>query len=209
MSIALLRFLALPILTATLALAGCSTNKMIVSEWSNPGYASSSFRTIMVGGLGGQSSIGRNFEDEFVTQLKAAGVDALPSYRYIPDHEKVDEAGLKEAARKAGTDALIVARSVSVEPKTDVGPSYYPVPVFGIFGSHGGATWSGPYGGPSVSRYNVYTSEVKLYDISKNEMVWSGTVETTQPEETSAVVKNYVETVVKALNEKNLLGAKK
>src|SRR5947209_3467747 len=72
MSIALLRFLALPILTVTLALAGCSTNKMIVSEWSNPGYASSSFRTIMVGGLGGQSSIGRNFEDEFVTQLKAA-----------------------------------------------------------------------------------------------------------------------------------------
>ncbi len=101
MSIALLRFLPLPIVIATLALAGCSTNKMIVSEWSNPGYASSSFRTIMVGGLGGQSSIGRNFEDEFVTQLKAAGVDALPSYRYIPDHEKVDEAGLKEAARPA------------------------------------------------------------------------------------------------------------
>src|SRR5438093_13495136 len=109
----------------------------------------------------------------------------------------------------ACTDVLIGAKSVSVEPKSEVGSSYYPVQVFGIFGSHGGATWSGPYGGPSVSGYNAYTSEVKLYDISKNEMVWSGTVKTTQPEETSAVVKNYVETVVKAINEKNLLGVKK
>jgi hypothetical protein len=209
MSIALSRFLALPILIFALALAGCSTNKLIVSEWSNPDYATVSFGRIMVGGLGGQSSIGRNFEDEFAGQLRAAGIDALPSYRYTSENEKVDEAKLKEAARQAGTDALIVARSVSVEPKTDVGPSYYPVPVFGIFGSHVGATWSGPYGGPSVSRYNVYTSEVKLYDISKNEMVWSGTVKTTQPEETSGVVKNYVEAVVKALNEKNLLGARK
>jgi hypothetical protein len=209
MSIALLRFLALPILIATLALAGCSTNKMIVSEWSNPGYASSSFRTIMVGGLGGQSSIGRNFEDEFVTQLKAAGVDALPSYRYIPDHEKVDEAKLKEAARNAGADAVIFARSVSVERKTDVGPSYYPIPVFGVFGSHVGATWSGPYGGPNVSRYVVYTSEVTLNDIPKNETVWTGTVKTTEPEEANTAIKSYVEAVLKALNEKNLLGAKK
>ena len=206
---ALSRLSALSILIATLALTGCSTNKLIVSEWSNPGYGSSSFRRIMVGGLGGQSSIGRNFEDEFVAQLRAAGVEAVPSYRYISENEKIDETKLKDAAKKAGADALILAKSVSVERKTDMGPSYYPVPIFGIFGSHVGATWSGPYGAPSVSHYNVYTSEVTLYDIPRNDVVWTGTAKTTQPEESNAEVKNYVETVVKALSEKNLIGAKK
>ena len=49
-------------------------------------------KTVMVGGLSEQTSVRRNFEDEFLTQLKAAGVDVLPSYRYVPDDEKIDDA---------------------------------------------------------------------------------------------------------------------
>jgi hypothetical protein len=209
MTFLLLRFLVLSIVIGPLVLVGCSPSKMVVNEWSNPSYASSSFGKIMVGGLSGPSSIGRNFEDEFVAQLRATGVDALPSYRYLPEQERADEAKLKQTAREIGADAVIFAKSVSVDRKTDVGPSYYPVPAFGIFGAHGGATWSGPYGGPSVNQYNVYTSEVTLYDIPRSEMVWTGTVKTTQTEEASGVIKGYVEAVIKALNEKNLLGAKK
>src|SRR5574341_169372 len=73
------------------ALGGCSTVSPIVSEWRNPSYSSASFKRIMIGGLGGETSIRRNFEDEFMHQLRAAGVDALPSYRYISENEKSDE----------------------------------------------------------------------------------------------------------------------
>jgi hypothetical protein len=41
-----------------------------------------------------------NFEDEFLVQLRAAGVDALPSYRYIAEDEKIDETKLKQAAQR-------------------------------------------------------------------------------------------------------------
>ncbi|MGH7829662.1 MAG: hypothetical protein ACREP8_05745 [Candidatus Binatia bacterium] len=209
MSISLRRIFAVPILIAALAPAGCSTMKPMVSEWSNPAYASSSFKRIMVGGVDGQTSIRRNFEDEFVTQLRAAGVDALASYRYIPEDQKIDEAQLKRAAQKARADAAILARSVSVEQKTDYGPGYYPSPAFGIFGPHFGVSWSGPYGAPRVHRYDVYTSEATLYDVTKNELVWTGTVQTSQPDNVNAAIKSYVEAVVKALKEKNLVGVKK
>ena len=203
------RVFVFPVLIATLGLAGCATSQMIVSEWSNPAYNSSSFRRIMVGGIGEQASIRRNFEDEFVAQLRAAGVDALPSYRYTSEEEKIDETKLKQAAREARADAAIIARAVNVEQKTEVSPSYYPSPVFGIFGRHVGATWSGPYGAPAVYRYNVYTSETTLHDIGMNEVVWSGTVRTSEPENMNKAIKSYVEAVIKALNEKNLLAVKK
>ena len=97
------------VVVAAFALVGCSTTQMIVSEWSSPSYASASFRRIMVGGVGEQTSIRRNFEDEFVAQLRAAGIDAVPSYRYIAEDERVDEAKLRRAAREAGFETTFKA----------------------------------------------------------------------------------------------------
>jgi hypothetical protein len=138
-------------------------------------------------------------------QLRALGIQALPSYRYLPDDEKIDEAALKQAARNAGADAAIFARLIQVEKKTEYSPSYFPAPWFGIYGSHGGATWQGPYGSPGVSRYNEYTSETTLYDVARNEVAWTATIKTTEPENVKSAIKSYVETVIKSLHEKNLL----
>jgi len=189
----------------TFALGGCTTTTPIVSEWRNPAYASGSFKRILVGGLGGETSVRRNFEDEFLVQLRAAGIDALPSYRYIPEDEKIDESKLKQAAQKVGADAVLFARAIQVEQKTQLGPSYFPYSSFGIFGSHVGASWYGLGGVPSVYRYNEYVSETTLYDVVKNDVVWTGTIKTTEPENVRTAIKSYVEAVMKVLDEKNLI----
>ena len=196
-------------LISFLVLAGCSTANFIVSEWRNPAYVAPVFKTVMVGGLSEQTSVQRNFEDEFLTQLKAAGVDVLPSYRYLPEDEKIDDAKLRQVARKAGADALIVARPVKVEQKTEYGPSYYPTPSIGIFGGHVAGVWQVPYGAPSITRYTEYTSEATLYDLAKDEIVWTATLRTSERENLNSAVKLYVESVINALKEKNLLGVKK
>ncbi len=190
----------------TLGLASCATTNPIVSEWRNPGYNKASFHRVMVGGLGGATSVRRNFEDEFVSQLRAGGIDALPSYRYISDDEEVDETKIKEAAQKAGADATIFTRSIQVERKTQPGASYYPGPWFGFYGPHGGVSWSGLYGVPSVHRYNEYTSEATLYDVAKNELVWTATIRTTEPDDVKTAIKSYVAAVIHTLDEKDLLG---
>ena len=195
----------LTMLIAVQVVAGCATTTPIVSEWRNPAYSSASFRRIVVGSLGGDTSIRRNFEDEFVAQLRAAGIDALPSYRVIPDDEKIDETKLKQAAQKSGADAALFARLIQVEEKRQYGPSYFPNTSFGIFGSHVGASWYGLGGAPSVYRYNEYVSETTLFDMGKNEVVWTGTIKTTEPENVRTAIKSYVDTVMKTLQEKNLI----
>jgi hypothetical protein len=198
------RCFAAIVLLALPALAGCSTTNRLVSQWSNPGYAASPVHKILVGGSGGESAIRRNLEDEFVAQLRAAGIDAEPSYRYIPDDQNVDAANLQKTAKQTAADAVILARSSGVERKTEYRPSYYPYTSFGVFGPHVGASWYGLYGEPSVRQYDVYTSETTLYD-SKNDVVWTGTVRTIDPDNVNAAIKDYVEIVLKALEEKKLL----
>jgi hypothetical protein len=194
----------LGIVFVTLALNGCSTaTPPIVSEWRNPADVSGPFKRIMVGGPSGDASVRRSFEDEFVVQLRAAGVDALASYRDIPDDQKIDEDELKQVAQKARADAVLFARSVQVEQKTKFGPTF-PFS-FGVFGSNVGASWSGPAGSANVSRYKEYTSETALYNMVKNDLVWSGTIRTTEPENVQTAIKSYVEAVIKALEAQNLL----
>src|SRR4030095_4542256 len=65
-------FRALAAATA-LTLAACASTD-IVKQWCNPAYTSPSFKKVMVVGVTKQASIRRSFEDEFVAQLKAAGV---------------------------------------------------------------------------------------------------------------------------------------
>ena len=192
------------IVSVTLTLSACSTASPIVSEWRNPAYALGPFKRIMVGGLSRETSVRRNVEDEFVIQLRAAGIDALASYRYIPEDEGIDENNLKQSAQKARADAVLFARSVKMEQKTNYGPTY-PNLSFGIFGSNVGASWSGLSGAPGAYRYNEYTSETTLYDVAKNEVVWTGTIKTTESENEQTAIKSYVEAVMKALDAQNLL----
>jgi hypothetical protein len=190
-----------------LALSGCSTATPIVSEWRNPAQASSSFQRLMIAGPSGDASVQRSFEDEFVAQLAAMGVEALASYRYMPESEGTNENNLKRAAQGARADGLLLMRSLRVEEKTNY-PAIGPGISFGIFGSNVGAEWYGIPGASGPYRYNEYTSETALYDVASNELVWTGSVKTTDPRNVQTAIKSYVQTVTKALAAQNLFPKK-
>jgi hypothetical protein len=202
------RVITFLLLIAMLFFAGCASTPMLVSQWTNPAYESPSFKRIAVSCVDGHISIRRNCEDEFVAQLRAAGVDALPSYRSFPEDAKLDETKVKQMAKEAGADGTLIVRPVRVEEKTEVTPTYFPSPGFGIFGRHVSATWYGWYGAPRLYRYEEYTSEATLNDLRKNEVVWTGTLKTTAPDNVDSAIKTYVGNVIGALKDKNLLGMK-
>jgi hypothetical protein len=188
-------------------LCSCSTATPIVSEWRNPTQASGPFQTLMIAGPTGDVSVRRSFEDEFVTQLAAMGVNAVPSYRYVPESEAISESSLKQVAQEARADGLLLMRPVSVQQKSNY-PTIGPEISFGIFGSNAGAAWSGIPGGSGPYRYNEYTSEIALYDLARNDLAWTGTVRAKESSNVQTAIKSYVETVTKALAAQNLLPKK-
>jgi len=200
-----LRIFALAIAVA-MGFTGCAASTKIVNQWVSPDYASPHFRKIMVIGVSKQPSIRRTFEDEFVKQLKATGVEAVPSYLYIPEDGQVDEDRLQAAVKQANADGVIITRLVRVEKKTQVSPGFYRPGPFGFYGGYS-AAWLGYYEPPRVYQYDVYISETSLYDM--NQLVWAGTVETTDPGDINKEIERYVDTVIDALKSKNLLPSSK
>ena len=190
-----------------LLLAGCAATTPTVSEWRNPAYASASFTRIMVGAVGGDAASRRNFEDEFITQLRAAGSPGVASYRHVAEAGDVDESMIRDAARKNGVDGLILAKLARVEERTQYSGPFFPSTWFGIFGSHGGVSMSGLGGLPSASRYLEYTTETTLLDVSKSEIVWTATTIARETAGGETAIKSTVRAVVRALVEKNVLAS--
>ena len=94
-----------------------------------------------------------------------------------------------------------------MEKKTEVSPGFYqPAPAIG-YGFYGGysSAWLGYYEPPRIYEYEVYISETSLYDVTKNQMVWTGTAETTDPGDIGNEIKRYVDIVVDALKSKKVL----
>jgi hypothetical protein len=187
-----------------LTLAACASTEL-VNQWSNPAYTSPSFKKVMVIGVTKQAGIRRTFEDEFVAQLKAAGVNATPSYLYIPQDGPVGEAVLKQALKEAAADAMIITRLVRVQQKTEIAPGYYPPdPAMAVHPLYTTA-WNDYYEPPIVYRSEIYTCETSLYDTLKNRVVWSGTAQTTTPGNLNQEIKDYAGVMISALKDKNLI----
>jgi hypothetical protein len=204
MKVALGQVVGLPLIAVALLFSACATTQ-IINQWSDPSYTSPSFKRIMVIGVSKQDSIRRTFEDEFVAQLKALGIDAVPSYLFIPEAGQAEESRLKQAVRQAGADAAIITRLVRVETKAQMTPGRYgPYPGFGFYRWYSNA-WVGFYEPPRLNFYDIYISETSLYDVINDRLVWSGIAKTTDLGDMQKEIKEYVQTVIQALSERNLL----
>lgn len=191
-------------MAATLLLSGCAATQ-IINQWSNPSYTAASFKRIMVIGVSKQSSIRRTFEDEFVAQLTAAGTAAVPGYEFIPEDGQVEESRLAEAVKRADADAVITTRLVRVEREAEYIPGTYgPYPGFGFYRWYSSA-WVGFYEPPRLRFYDIYISETSLYDVGNDRLVWSGIAKTTKLNDIRSEIQEFVEVVIAALREKNLL----
>jgi len=192
------------LIAAVLGMASCASTQ-VVNQWSNPAYTSPSFKKIMVIGVTKQNAIRRTFEDEFSTQLKAAGVNAVPSHLYISQDGPVGEAVLKQAIKEAGADAVLITRLVRVQQKTEIAPGYYaPDPAMAVHPLYTTA-WNDYYEPPIVYHSEIYTCETTLYDTVKNRVVWKGTAQTETTGNINQEIKGYAETIINALEEKKLI----
>src|SRR6185436_1827283 len=97
------------LLLLALAMAACASTTLTHS-WESPDYKGPALKKLMVVGVSKQSGMRRSFEDGFVKQLKAAGVDAVPSYTLIPEDAQATETQLSQAVKQAGADGALVTR---------------------------------------------------------------------------------------------------
>jgi hypothetical protein len=184
-------------LVAALAAACASTT--IVDSWSDPNYRGGPFKRIVVVGVSQNQVARRTFEDIFSGKLRAAGVEAIPSYQVVPDAPG-GGAALDAAAQKAGADGLLMVHLVRVDRQTRVVPSYSP----GFYPSYYGyyQAWVAY---PEVQTYDIATVEANLFSVASKQLVWGGTTETFNPQGVSRESAGFADVVIKALAKQGLV----
>jgi hypothetical protein len=149
-------------------LAACSTFS-VSNQWKDPSWAGPPASNVLVLGITKSDTYRHVFEDTFVQQLQAAGVQAEPSYSQIPAGATSEK--LSDVVKNTGAQVILTTRVQRVEQKVNVTPSG---PGWGgFYGWYGGA-WAST---PDVTQYDAVTLETTVWDMKTQKVVWTVTTE--------------------------------
>jgi len=173
--------------------------------------AGTSFNDILIIGIAKEEHNRRLFEEQFSTQLTAAGIESEVSYWILPEGTEINRDNVSAAIKGKEIDAVIVTHMVSVEEETvyrqnmDYRPTY---------GYNNGLYNYYPHVNSYVHQPGYYTThdvvilETNLYEVKSEELVWSAQSRSFAPESAKEVIDDLVKLVIKDLKEKGLIKAK-
>ena len=181
----------------TLAVAACAATSL-TNSWKSPDYKGPALKKLLVVGVSNQPVVRRTFEDGFVEQIKAAGVDAVASYTLIPEDGQATEARLTQAVKEAGADGTLITRLVRVDVATHYSPAFYPPMGMGYYGGYAGA-WGGYYDPPVMSQTDTVVVETSLFGVNESKLLWSGTTQTFAPSGIKENMPGFAKVIIGAL----------
>jgi hypothetical protein len=192
---------ALGIAIACAAGISCATKTELSGIWKSDSPAIRPMNQMLVIGIA-ESDIGRrSFEDNFAAALEEYGVDAVPSYRILPNPERLSKESIQQAIRGRGFQGVVATRLVQVDeqekyvpPQTYVTPSYHGRGLYGYYGRSYEVVHQPGY---TVST-TIVRLETHLYDASSAELVWAAHSDTFNPKS----IDDGVESVAKKLSKR-------
>jgi len=177
----------------------------MVSSKKNPAYSGPELKRLMVIGATSDSKVRRAFEDEFVAKLKAAGVDAQPSYPVLPDVSPVDRTQLRKAVEAAGVTGVLAARLVKVERNPNTfGDFDFEDRSAGFYEYYGEASTSS-FDPNSGDLRNLITIRFDLYSVSGSQLAWTGDAATYPSPDVKEVTDGLAYAVIKILKDQKLI----
>lgn len=172
-------------------LAGCaSTPTTLDAQWVNPQAAGKhEVRSVMVMSAVRDSTNRRLFEDRMTAALNAAGVQAVQSYKFIPEEGPLAEDRLRGALKQAGVSHAMLTRIINVSTQVNVSPGMVMGPAWGPGWGWGGG-WGPGWGGfvgyqnamwampPQVTTTQNVHADTRVFDAADAAVLWSAATTT-------------------------------
>jgi hypothetical protein len=178
-------------------LAGCgSTHSTAI--WRDPNAKGTAFKKILVGAMGVDTNARRTVEDALVARLPKGS--AVASYSVLPEGQERDVERLR-ALLAEGYDGVLVVRLLEVGQELQRDTTTTATNVYGYWGYSATAMYSNR----TLDLAKVVRVESKLFDLAKQEPVWSMETETMDPQDRAQTVESFVDFLVKKLSSDGLL----
>lgn len=210
------RIVTLPaLLLAILLTIGCAPVK-VKESWTRPGFTGKVHNVYLIG-VTHNDKYRKIFENEMARQLKARGVNGIPSYPDLVISGNVDREALRARLHAQGADAVLVARLAGKEQRTgqfsagEAGFGVGTAPINAYYDEYYNDSVAVAVGvvgaGPAVeSDFNVIHIAANLFETGSAQLIWSARTEATATyENREQRLKEYVEILSLKLKEDGLL----
>jgi hypothetical protein len=173
----------------------------------NEAYKGKPVSDILVIAITGNEDSRRSFEQRFVAQLEAAGVEAIASVDAIPmpaDLEMKKEAIL-DAVNQFGNDAVIITHLIDKGVKdvyTRTGPAHRGY--YGFYSSRYSYAHTSGYSSTSTT----LRLETNLYDVKTEKLIWSGQSKTLSQDSRKQIINDVIKVVINDLQNNKLISPK-
>jgi len=188
-----------------LFITACATTNL-TSTWKDPSYMGH-LRKILVVGVAKKPAIKRIFEDEFVRQLKARGINAVASYTLMPDKKQSDHEVIAAQMKEHGADAVLITRLISKKTVQTYVPGsvYYPPSAYSNWHDYYGQGSQAVYTPGYIAEDEYALMETNLYDAGSDKLIWSAESESGIQGSAQNQIISYIGVMVNTMADEKLL----
>ena len=165
--------------------------------WKDDNYRGGYIKKVFVIGAARQEKVRVVFEDEFVSQLKAHGADAVASGTVIPFEKMMDKELVASKIKESGCDSVLITRVLYVTTADKYKPM--PKPNWNEFYSESyGYSQAPPGPRTTMGKFDAQL-EMKLFDAKSEQPVWSASAQMLVEDDPRNEIKLFVQTLMEKL----------
>jgi len=191
------------LLLVTLATACAPIKKLEV--WKDETYSSQPQKILLIA-LAKRDNIRRQSENVLANHLVKKGVEAIPSFKVLPQSaEQLDRQAVEAKVKELGFDTVLVARSISQKEITN---HQYGGAIMGGQAVYSDGGWHGYAYGFSYNREydsDYFIVSTKLYDVHSEKPAWSYLVQVKVEGSKEKAVNQLIPTIVEQLEASKIL----
>ena len=200
--------LVLVTLSSAAVIAAGSTR--FVSTWKNPtaGPVSKSGEKVAAFVVTAEESMRLGPEESLATELRSRGLDAIAGYTVLPGELAKDKEKAKEFLQEAGITGVVIMRVLGKEEQEKAyipGAVWYSGPNYPGFWNYWDYSWTVVYAPGYLEKDTVVSIETLVYSVTRDELIWAGRSETTNPKEIRKFVKDLVSAAGKEMRKAGLV----
>lgn len=164
---------------------GCATTARtsLEASWRAPKEALQPVRKLLIVTVAADEIAQEDYQLEMAAQLKARGVNAVPSRAYFTRYTDAERARFDRVVKNTDADAILLTRVVSVDSKDKstsgliIGSNGAPVATVNqLGGAYAAAFVSSNYVRPNDYTQTTVLAEASLYERPGHTLVWTARV---------------------------------
>jgi len=186
------------VLAGVLALGvGCAATR-VESVWEAPNLQQLSVGRALVVGMMREETARRAYETRLVQRLRARGIPAEESFRYVGIASDLTRENLRPLTQKHGFDGVFVGRVTEVREQKQTVPAdtWSAMDAWGFYNY-------GWYDSRQVTEVQVVNMETRLYRVAAGagELIWSAVSESFDPTSSTEMAKKVADGVARRVTQ--------